>query len=323
VFVGEDNWTFFREIYDDLSMHYETVLFSQPTYRVPFLRERLNGWAFRRAVGSVLTSTDLCFFEWASNLLAPASHLPHRARIVTRLHSFELLQWAPRIDWGAVARIIVLSRAMQTMFGERYPEHRDKLVVVRNGRSLSRFAPVQDRPFTFTIGMLGHIAPIKRVYEMVLVLHELVVRGYPARLRLAGDPADDLRYNLAVHRLVRQLDLTDRVSFDGFVADTPAWLHQVDIFVSNSYWEGQQVALLEAMAAGCYCLCHGWAGADEVLPSANLFVTASELRDKIIEHSRRSEIERHDARVRVREIACQRFDITETCRQIRLVLDEL
>jgi glycosyltransferase involved in cell wall biosynthesis len=323
IFVGENNWTFFNEIYDDLSRHYSAEVFKPKTYRIPVLQGRLNRWALQNAVQSLLRNTDICFFEWASDLLVAASRLPKKAKIVARLHSFELYRWAPMINWFAVDKIILLSRAMKRNFVELYPEHQHKIEIIHNGRSLSKFQPPKNRKFGFTIGMLGHIAPIKRVYEAVLTLHGLVQSGCPAKLRIAGRPADDYRYFIALQRVVRELNLQNRVFFDGFITDTSSWLQTIDIFISNSYWEGQQVALLEAMASGCYCLSHFWSGADEMLPPENLYVTDADLQKKLIEYAMLPDVEKAASQTMLRDIACEKFDIEQTKTQIRQVIDQL
>ena len=88
IFVGEKgNWSFFQDIYEDLCAHYRTEIFKEKVYNVPLLYGRLNRWAFREEMRSILRRNDLCFFEWASELLVPASHMPKYCPIVTRLHS--------------------------------------------------------------------------------------------------------------------------------------------------------------------------------------------------------------------------------------------
>ena len=323
IFVGEENWTFFNEIHDDLSRNYSTAVFKPKTYRVPLLHGRLNRWTFQRSIRSLLNNTDVCFFEWAGELLVEAGRLPKKARIVTRLHSFELYRWAPMINWFAVDKIVLLSRAMKRNFLELYPEHEHKIEIIHNGRSLKEFQPPMNRKFEFTIGMLGHIAPIKRVYEAVLMLHGLVQSGFPARLRIAGLPADDYRYFMALKRVVKDLNLDNHVFFDGFITDTASWLKTIDIFISNSYWEGQQVALLEAMASGCYCLSHFWSGADEMLPSGNLYVTDADLQRKLVEYAMRSDADKAASQTLLRDLACAKFDIEETKTRLRQVIDEL
>lgn len=323
IFVGENNWTFFNEIYDDLSRHYSTEVFKPRTYRVPVLHGRLNRWVYQRDVRSLLKNTDVCFFEWAGDLLVQASRLPGKAKIVARLHSFELYHWAPMINWFAVDKVILLSQAMKRNFVELYPEHHHKIEIIHNGRSLTDFQPPENRKFDFTVGMLGHIAPIKRVYEAVLAIHGLVQAGHPVRLRIAGRPADDYRYFMALKRVVKELNLEARVFFDGFMTDTATWLQTIDVFISNSYWEGQQVALLEAMASGCYCLSHFWSGADEMLPPGNLYVTDADLQKKLIEYAMLPDAEKAASQSQLRTMACEKFDIEQTKNQIRQLIDRL
>lgn len=320
--VGEENWTHFRDIAADLSSHYQTSVYEPRVRRWPILNGRLNAWSRRSGIRGLLERNDVCLFEWASDLLETASRLPRKAAVVTRLHSFELYAWAPLVDWTAVDRVILLSEAMRRNFAEKYPAEAAKAVVVHNGVSLERFRPSGQRRFGWAVGMLCAIASVKRVYEMILTHCQLRCLGHPVHLHVGGGiPSGDERYAAAVHGLVRRLGLGESVTFHGPVTDTPAWLRGIDIFVSNSYWEGQQVALLEAMASGCYCLSHGWPGADEVLPGSNLYTTEAELIGKIVEYGGLSEIEQQRRLHEMRALACDRFDIEHTKKRIREELE--
>ena len=161
VFVGERGlWTFFREIYEDLASHYDTSVFSPKEYHLPLLSGRINRWAYRNGICSMLKQNDVCFFEWASELLEVASHMPKYGPIVTRLHSFELADWTHKINWDRVDRIIFISDAIRGKFLVRYPEQADKSVLIYNAISVDRFHPIP-RPFDFSIGMLCAISPIQ------------------------------------------------------------------------------------------------------------------------------------------------------------------
>lgn len=322
ILVGEDLWTFFHEIHNDLSAHYDVEVYKRKHYNVPLLHGRLNRWAYRHGLQSIMRRSDICFFEWASELLVHASQLPKQCTIVTRLHSFELYEWAPQVNWDAVDKVILVSSAMREMFVQQYPQQAHKTEVIYNGRSLEEFAPPAHRPFRFHLGMLCNITPIKRIYEVVLAVHGLRQQGHDACLYIAGKPLD-LRYDAALHRLVQKLDLQDFVVFEGFVADTPVWLHKIDIFISNSFWEGQQVALLEAMAAGCYCLSHWWAGAEEMLPVENLYITEAELQQKVLDYCKKPDSEKLARQGRLRSIAQEKFDLEKMQSNIRRVLQEL
>jgi len=321
IFVGEEKWLFFNEVYADLAKYYQCEVFKQRIYNTPFFYGRLNRWANLSIIRRMLQRNDICFFEWSSGLLMIASQMPKQCRIVTRLHSFELYQWASKINWDAVDKVILVSKAMQVMFSDLYPAHAHKTTVVYNGRALEAYKPTVRREFGFNLGMLANIKPVKRIYEIVLVLNDLVRQGYDAHLFIAGKPEGDLRYEAAIHRLIERLNLAERVIFDGFVVDTPIWLRKIDVLISNSYWEGQQVALLEAMASGCYCLSHSWSGAEEMLPAENLFFTGQELQKKIVEFSAMTPSVKDRSCSQLREIASEKFNIEQTKIEIRKVID--
>lgn len=311
IFVGEHgNWTFFRDIFADLGKYYTTDVFVEKTYRTPLLHGRLNRWAYRNQIKQILGRSDACFFEWASELLVEASHMEKRCPIVTRLHSYELYYWAPQVNWANVDRVILVSEAMRQKFCDLYPDHAHKTTVIYNAKPLDLFAPAE-KPFTFQLGMLCAIHPRKRIYEIVLMLAELRAQGHDAHLHVAGGRlhGGDLdEYYVALHRLVEKLDLAAAVSFYDHVEDTAAWLRKIDIFISNSYWEGHQVALVEAMASGCQCYSHFWDGAEEVLPPENLYASENQLAARLIDYSQLPELEQGKQRLHMRQIACEMFD---------------
>ena len=238
IFVGEKgNWTFFDHIFNDLNAHYETKVFKVKTFNTPLLHGRLNRWAYQNGIRAILKSVDIAFFEWASELLIPASHMPKYCPIVTRLHSYELFAWAPDVNWDNVDKIILVSKAMQTNFCEIFPKHAHKTSVIYNAKPLDTFTPIT-RDFRFDLGMLGTINPRKRTYEIILMLKALREQGQEAQLHIAGGRhhAPDMdEYYVATHRLVEKLALQGHVTFYDHIGNTAEWLQQRDIFISNSY----------------------------------------------------------------------------------------
>ncbi len=327
ILVGEQgDWKFFNEIFADLSLHYDTVTFVPRRFNTPMLHGRLNRWAFRRGVRDVMGASDVSVFEWASELLVEATHQPKRSKIVTRLHSYELFAWAPQVNWNHVDKIILVSQAMQRKFNELYPDHAHKTVVIYNAKPLDRFRPDPERVFGFDLGVLAAFFPRKRIYEVVLAHHQLIRQGYPARLHLAGGRVhgpDNDEYYVSIRHLVDRLALRDSVFFYDHVKNTSDWLRGIDIFISNSYWEGHQVALIEAMASGCYTLSHFWDGVAEVLPDDNIFVSEGELLQKIIAFSRLPDGEQAARRGEMRRLACEKYDQDDQLRQIREVIESV
>ena len=113
------------------------------------------------------------------------------------------------------------------------------------------------------------------------------------------------------------------MTLHGYVEDTPHWLQQIDMLISNSYWEGLPVSLLEAMASGCYCVSHFWDGAEEILPLDNLYVTDTELQQRIIEYCHRPSEEKYRAQTAMRTLACQKYDIEKRKKDICRIIEEV
>lgn len=325
ILVGEKgNWTFFDHIYEDLRQHYETRVFRERSFSVPLLHGRLNRWSYLNQIRSVVRSSDIAFFEWASELLMEASDMKKHGPVVTRLHSYEIYHWAPHINWDYVDRIILVSKAMQKKFNTLYPAHAHKTTVVYNAKPLDQFKPVA-REFGPRLGMLGSIHPRKRIYEIILLLDELRRDGLEAQLHIAGGKVtgpDMDEYFVAIQRLIAKLDLENHITFYDHVTETASWLQKIDVYLSNSYWEGHQVALVEAMASGCQCFGHFWDGIDECLPPENIYRNENELRMKILDYADRTATEQQRCRQKMRQIACDRFDERKQKERIREVLRE-
>jgi glycosyltransferase involved in cell wall biosynthesis len=241
------------------------------------------------------------------------------------LHAYELFVWAPKINWEHIDRIILVSNNMKKNFTKLYPEHSHKVEVIYNGISVEKFQPPPQRMFGLNIGMLCRIHPVKRIYEIILMVYALKKQGYNPHLHIAGDREpggyfDD--YYRAILSLIEKLGLKNDVILYGAVDNASEWLKKIDIYISNSYFEGQQVALLEAMAAGCYCLSHFWDGADEIVPPGNLFSTEADLQEKIIGYCNQPDEDKRQQQSLMRSIACEKFDIRHTIGQINRVIGE-
>ena len=170
----EETWDFFHEVYAELSATHQTTLYSRrPVIQVPLLEARLNRHLFRRDLSQFLAGHDVVFFEWASELLAAASHLPKACGVVTRLHRYELYQWASRVNWDAVDRLILVSQAKLREFGAAFPEQRHKAVVIPEAVSLNRFLPTA-KPYRGDIGVLCHMKPISPRYGFAVGRNHIV-----------------------------------------------------------------------------------------------------------------------------------------------------
>lgn len=303
---------FFQPIERALRKRYQVDRFSPRFIKAPVVGTSVNKLLFEIQFRRFLASHDVVFFEWAGSLLVRATHLPKRCRIMTRLHSMEVATAAHLVNWSQVDAAIVVSERMKQRLLQVANSPPRRLEVINYGVDLEHFRFTQ-RPFRYRIGMVARVVPVKRVYEAALTIFELRRCGYPFTLSVAGPLGDDLepRYPWAIRELIERLDLMEYVSLLGPVSDPASLYQEIDIFLSNSFWEGQQNALLEAMASGCYCLSHCWGGVEEVLPPEQIYVTDSELQAKLAAYVTQSEREKMEKQMRMRQIVENKFSETK------------
>lgn len=321
--VNEESWAFFGPIYDELSKSHQTQLFQRGTIASPIFNERLNRMRLNRDLKALLRTNSVVFFEWASELLARATHMPKTCGIVTRLHRYEMYQWADHVAWDSVDRIILVSEAKRKEFAARFPDQEYKIMVVPEAVDLDSF-DVHELPFSGNLGTLCHLSPRKRVYELILAFSQLDQRKGPFRLHIGGGPHPRFPdYEAALHHLVDRLGLSASVTFYGQVEDPAAWYPNIDVFISNSYSEGLQVSPMEAIASGRYCLSHWWDGADELLDTEQLFKSDQELVSKIHCYAAQSPDQQAEVRRLQRQRVARRFNINDTKQRIRSIVEDV
>lgn len=321
--IEGDPWNFFEDVYQDMRCHYDVDVFKRREVKSPIFYYRINQRLFHNDLDKFMKKNNVVFFEWASDLLSIASHRPKQCRIVTRLHRYEMFGKASTINWEVVDKIILVSHAMQQKFAERFPEHTHKTVVIPVGISTDKYRP-NGKTFSGDIGTLCYLTPRKRVYDLILTFYELLQKKKDLHLHIGGGSHPRYGdYDDAMYSLVKKLGLQDHITFYGKITAAQMWYRKIDIFISNSYSEGLQVAPMEAMASGCYCLSHRWDGAEELLPEEYLFYTNAELQEKILSYCQmQSEIKRQE-QAKMRAIACEKFKIELIKSKIRNIIEEM
>ena len=107
----------------------------------------------------------------------------------------------------------------------------------------------------FVVGTVSRLVPQKGIKWLIEAM------GYCPSMELivVGDGEE----RRALEKQVGQDK--DRIRFLGTREDIPALLSAFDVFALSSLWEGQPIALIEALAAGVPCVATGTEGAREVL----------------------------------------------------------
>jgi len=163
---------------------------------------------------------------------------------------------ADRLVARLVTRVIAVSRGAADFLvrGKGYPA--DKIVVIPNGRDLTRFVPGSHRDAVRkelgidrgapVVGVVGRLETQKGHVFLIDAWPD-VMRAHPdARLLLVGEGS--LREPLAAQ--ARRRGVADSVMFTGYRADVPRILDAIDVLALPSLHEGMPLTVIEAAAAG-------------------------------------------------------------------------
>jgi glycosyltransferase involved in cell wall biosynthesis len=112
----------------------------------------------------------------------------------------------------------------------------------------------------FIVGTVARLVPQKSVQDLV----EAALACPEVTLVIVGD--GPLRRELED----RARAARERIRFFGARDDVPDILRALDVFALSSRWEGEPIALLEAMATGLPCVATAIAGVREVLGDGQL-----------------------------------------------------
>ena len=143
-----------------------------------------------------------------------------------------------------------------------------KTAIVYNGIEISKFSqPINQETSRkifatastdFIFGNVGRLHEQKGHKHLLQAFAKVSDR---ARLLIIGD--GELKDELI--KLADDLKISDRVLFFGARSDVHEFLSAIDVFVMPSLWEGQPIALLEALAMGKPCIVTDVDGIPEII----------------------------------------------------------
>ena len=142
------------------------------------------------------------------------------------------------------------------------PRHR--IAVIPNGVDTRRYVPRGRESHArqpIVVGTVGNLNRVKNQAVLVRACAELYAGGIPLELKIAGEGPERPR----LEQLAASLGIARLVELRGHVADVPAFLQALDLFVFPSDSEGHPNALLEAMACGLPCVASRVGGIPDVL----------------------------------------------------------
>lgn len=169
------------------------------------------------------------------------------------------------------SRVIAVSDSLRDELVGAYGLAARKVVTVHNGVPAGRFTAAQDRASARArlgvagegpvIGSVCRFAPQKGLTYLVAALPAIRAAVPGLRVVLGGD--GPLRGGLEAQ--VRALGAEDIVTFPGMVADMPALLSALDLYVAPSLSEGLPLTLVEAAYSGLAVVSTTAGGTPEVV----------------------------------------------------------
>jgi glycosyltransferase involved in cell wall biosynthesis len=212
-------------------------------------------------------------------LAALAVRRSRPAQLVITRHVLFRLNRLHAVTFRQAGRVIAVSRAVESaLLNQRIlPAH--KITVIPNGIDFQCFdASLQGferddltrrlniAPESLLIGTVGEIKPQKG-HEDFLRAAALIAREKgSAHFIIAGaDATAKGEHQRALEGLVRELGLTSRVHFTGWLKAIAPLMASLDLYISASHTESFGLAIVEAMASGLPVVATDTAGALEII----------------------------------------------------------
>lgn len=195
------------------------------------------------------------------------------------------LRLMTRLSVGRARRVIAVSEATRQDVIRLYGRSPERVVAVPNGIGgemkplppdrVAEFRRERELPEEFFL-FLGTLQPRKNL-ETLLRAYAMIANEVAWPLIVAG--AAGWQYD-RTFGLVRQLGLSERVRFVGYVAgdELPLWYNAATVFVYPSLYEGFGLPVLEAMACGTPAIASNTSSLPEVVGDAGLTIDPTDTR---------------------------------------------
>ena len=209
---------------------------------------------------------------------------------IVRLHSYEVFTNFPsQINWKNVDRLVLVAPHIERILRMRIPDINDKvqIVIIHNGLDIEKI-PFKERGPGYNIAWVAHISYKKNPPMMLQIIKKLVEIDPNYKLHVAGD-FQDIRYEVYLKYMVKEMGLENNVIFYGWVDDMDEWWEDKNYLLSTSIHEGHPYNIMEAMARGIKPVIHNFFGAYELWPKENIFNTIDEAVEMIASKDYHSE----------------------------------
>lgn len=236
----------------------------------PWAVRRFAAWLRREDISIVHSQTHHAHvFATKAGSLAGIPSVVHQQKTIE-----DLPPRRARIFQACLQRcshVVALSRrtAADLMRLSGLPQ--EKFTVIPNGIDRASFRPCDDRAAlrrelglptdTFLVGTIGRLHQHKSHETTVEAVATARKQGVNVMAVLVGEGAQ----REVLERRARDLGIGNAVLFPGAQRPVAPWVQALDLFVLPSIWEGQPLALLQAVACGVPALASNIEGNTAVL----------------------------------------------------------
>ncbi|GAB6189231.1 hypothetical protein JCM30566_09700 [Marinitoga arctica] len=235
---------------------------------------------------------DIVWFEWANEVAIIGSYyqkLIGKPAII-RLHSYESLSYYPtKINWNNIDKLILVADHIKDIIRSYIPniENMVDIEIVHNGIKLDTIK-FKKREKGFNIAWVAHISHKKNPPMMLQIIKKLVEKDKRYKLHIAGD-FQDLRYEIYLKHMIKEMGLENNVIFYGWVDDMEEWWEDKNYLLSTSIHEGHPYNVIEGMAKGIKPIIHNYYGSKNQWPNDLIFNSVDEAANLVIETKYESE----------------------------------
>jgi glycosyltransferase involved in cell wall biosynthesis len=231
-----------------------------------------------KQVQEAMQWSDISWFEWCTDLVVEASKLPKVCKSIVRLHRFEAYgDWPSRVRWENIDTLITVGNTfVKDALLRKVPalDARTRSVVITNGVNLQKYK-FTAKPRGKNIACIGYLNERKNPMFLLQCMQKLHYIDPQYKLYFAG-VFQDAALEQYIRYMIKSLELSDVVFFDGWQDDINTWLQDKHYIVSTSIGESQGMGVLEGMACGLKPIVHNFPGSDQIFPSDCLFNISEE-----------------------------------------------
>ena len=176
--------------------------------------------------------------------------------------------------YGKYRMIISITKEIEDIQKHRFPEICSKFCVINNGIDLSSFMHGQSMKMEKedTSKIVIQVSSFKGQKDQETLIRSFIHLPHDISLLLVGDGVNKTK----CENLVRDLNLSARISFLGIREDIVDLLNYADIVVLSSHYEGLSLSCIEGLASGRPFVASDVPGLREIVSGAGLLFPESD-----------------------------------------------